>query len=174
MHAQSKRRACSARRVAASPGLADVALTSDAYSYPDDVQQRKGGQSHSSAEAAADTPRYKRQWRDYRTRSGRRLVRAEIMALPSADRASVTAAMADVAKSGKKAARHLRGEIFEVRAEGGDVMYRLLFATEGRYSQVLLALTFFVKKTQKTPPAQIELAEQRLGDWRARGTHPKA
>jgi phage-related protein len=95
------------------------------------------------------------------------------MALPSTDRAGVTAAMADVAKNGKRAARHLRGEIFEVRAEGGDVIYRLLFATEGRYSQVLLALTFFVKKTQKTPPAQIDLAERRLADWRDRSKHPK-
>lgn len=112
--------------------------------------------------------RYRRQWRDYRTRSGRRVVRAEIMALPTPDRAAVTAAMADVAKSGKKAARHLRGEIYEVRAEGADVIYRLLFATEGRYSQVLLALVFFVKKTRRTPPAEIELAEQRLSDWRSR------
>lgn len=76
--------------------------------------------------------------------------------------------MADVAKHGKKAARHLRGEIHEVRAEGADVIYRLLFVTEGRYSQVLLALAFFVKKTQRTPPAQINLAEQRLADWRSR------
>lgn len=117
----------------------------------------------------ADAPRYRRQWRDYRTRSGRRVVRDEIMALSLADRASVTAAMADVASTGKRAARHLRGEIFEVRADGDDVTYRLLFASEGRYSQVLLALVLFLKKTQRTPPAQIELAEQRLTDWRARG-----
>jgi hypothetical protein len=57
------------------------------------------------------------------------------MALPTPERSVVTAAMADVAKYGKKAARHLRGEIWEVRAGGADVIYRLLFATEGRYSQ---------------------------------------
>lgn len=118
---------------------------------------------------AGEAGQYRRQWRDYRTRSGRRVVRAEIMALPIGNRASVTAAMADVAKHGKKAARHLRGEIHEVRAEGVDVIYRLLFATEGRYSQVLLALVFFVKKTQRTPPVQIDLAERRLADWRSRG-----
>lgn len=56
-----------------------------------------------------DARRYRRQWRDYRTRSGRRVVRDEIMVLPIADRASVTAAMADVATIGKRAARHLRG-----------------------------------------------------------------
>lgn len=96
------------------------------------------------------------------------MVRLEVMALPISDRAVVTAAMADVAKHGKQAARHLRGEIWEVRAEGADVIYRLLFATEGRYSHVLLALVFFVKKTQRTPPGKIELAEQRLADWRSR------
>ncbi len=57
-----------------------------------------------------------------------------------------------------------------MRAEGADVIYRLLFTTEGRYSQVLLGLVFFVKKTQRTPPAQIDLAEQRLADWRSRGS----
>lgn len=92
------------------------------------------------------------------------------MALATPERAAVTAAMADVAKNGKKAARHLRREIYEVRAEGADVIYHLLFATEGRYSQVLLGLAFFTKKTQRTPPAQIDLAEQRLADWRSRGS----
>ncbi len=90
------------------------------------------------------------------------------MALRTAERAAITAAMADVAKSGKRAARHLRGEVYEVRAQGENVIYRLLFATEGRHSQVLLALVFFVKKTQRTPADQIELAEQRLADWRSR------
>lgn len=90
------------------------------------------------------------------------------MVLGTNDRAAVTAAMADVAQNGKKVARHLRGEIHEVRADGEDVIYRLLFATEGRYSHVLLALVFFVKKTQKTPPDQIDLAERRLVDWRSR------
>jgi len=97
------------------------------------------------------------------------VVREEIMALPIAERAAVTAAMADVANTGKKAARHLRGEIYEVRAEGADVIYRLLFATEGRHSQVLLALAFFVKKSQRTPVAHLRLAERRLADWRGRG-----
>ena len=90
------------------------------------------------------------------------------MALPVPERAAVTAAMADVAKNGRRAARHLRGEIYEARAEGADVIYRLLFAAEGRYSQVLLALVFFVKKTERTAPPQIALAEQRLADWRTR------
>jgi phage-related protein len=31
---------------------------------------------------------------------------------------------------------------------------------------VLLGLTFIVKKTQRMPPAQIDLAAERLADWR--------
>ena len=77
--------------------------------------------------------------------------------------------MRDVRDTGLAAARHLRGEIYEVRAEGDRQTYRILFAPEGRRSQVLLALEGFSKKTQKTPPEKIRLAERRLADWRRRG-----
>ena len=55
---------------------------------------------------------------------------------------------------------------------GDRVIYRVLFAAEGRRSQVLLALEAFTKKTQKTPPKSIVLARERLADWRARGRRP--
>lgn len=45
----------------------------------------------------------------------------------------------------------------------------MLFATEGAKNQVLLAVSAFNKKTQKTPPGEIATAERRLADWRARG-----
>jgi phage-related protein len=47
--------------------------------------------------------------------------------------------------------------------------FRILFAAEGRFGQVLLSLSAFEKPTQKTPPAEIALAESRLGSWRHRG-----
>jgi len=46
--------------------------------------------------------------------------------------------MKDVAQTGLTAARHLRGEIYEVRADGDRQAFRILFATEGRREQVLL------------------------------------
>lgn len=49
------------------------------------------------------------------------------------------------------------------------MIYRILLATEGRYSQVFLALEGFKKKTQRTPPEMIRLAERRLASWRERG-----
>jgi phage-related protein len=76
--------------------------------------------------------------------------------------------MKEVRREGVRAARHLQGELFEVRADGERVIYRVLFAREGEQNQVLLSLVAFKKKTQKMPPAQIELAARRLRDWRSR------
>jgi phage-related protein len=111
----------------------------------------------------------KRWWRDYRTPAGRRPVKEFIAELDDADAEEVLAAMKDVQTNGLVAARHLRGEIYEVRAESARNNYRVLFATEGRRNRVLLALVVIPKKTQKTPAGTIDLAERRLRDWRARG-----
>jgi phage-related protein len=116
-----------------------------------------------------DTPRHRRQWRDYRTPAGRRPVKEFLDDLPDEDAAAIAAAMRDVLANGLGVARHLRGDIYEVRADADRVIYRILFATEGRYSQVFLALEGLKKKTQKTPPATIRLAERRLANWRKRG-----
>jgi phage-related protein len=77
--------------------------------------------------------------------------------------------MKDVAERGLPAARHLRGEVYEVRADAATRSFRVLFSTEGRYSHLLLSLSAFEKRTQKTPPREIEVAEDRLRDWRSRG-----
>jgi phage-related protein len=95
------------------------------------------------------------------------------MSLPIPDRVAVAAAMKDAAAEGLEAARHLRSDIYEIRADGEQVTYRVLFAKEGRRGQVLLALDAFSKKTQKTPPEKIALAERRLREWRSRGPKPK-
>ncbi len=117
----------------------------------------------------AERPR--RRWRDYRTSAGRRPVAEFIERLSDVDAAAVVAAMKEVALEGLEVSRHVRGEIYEVRADGDRAAYRILFATEGRRGQVLLALEAFGKKTAKTPRAAIALAEHRLKDWRARARH---
>ncbi len=113
----------------------------------------------------------RRRWRDYRTATNRRPVKEFIDSLTDGDAAAVVAAMKDVQLEGLVAARHLRGDIYEVRAEGDRQAYRVLFATEGRSGQILLALEGISKKTQKTPATVIRLAERRLADWRRRGSH---
>lgn len=87
--------------------------------------------------------------------------------------AAVIAGMKDVVERGLVAAKHLRGDVYEVRADAATRSFRVLFATEGRYSQVLLSLSAFEKRTQKTPPRELDLAEDRLRDWRERGTARK-
>jgi len=60
--------------------------------------------------------RARHRWRDYRTAAGRRPVAEFIAGLPAEDAAEVVAAMKDVAVDGLTVARHLRGDIWEVRA----------------------------------------------------------
>ena len=115
----------------------------------------------------------KRRWRDYKTAAGRRPVKQFLDALGDEDMARVTAAMKEVEVEGLRAARHLRNAIYEVRTDGAGVPYRILFAQQGRHHQVLLALVPFAKKTQKTPPQMILLAERRLHDWEMRGAEKK-
>jgi phage-related protein len=75
--------------------------------------------------------------------------------------------MSEVARNGLTAARHVRREIFEVRAESLGQEFRILFARESVF--ILLSLSGFQKKTRKTPPREIDIAQTRLADWRRRG-----
>ena len=115
------------------------------------------------------TRKHHRQWRDYRTPAGARPVKDFIDKLTDEEVAAITAGMRDVKQRGLVAARHLRGDIYEVRADASNRSFRLLFACEGRYSQLLLALSAYEKRTQKAPTQEIALAEKRLADWRERG-----
>jgi phage-related protein len=119
--------------------------------------------------AAGGPPPIRRRWRDYKTPSGRSPVEGFIDKLSDSDAAAVLAGMEEVRDRGLAAARHLDGDIWEVRVDGDRVIYRILFAEEGSRGQILLGLDGFKKKTQKTPPATIELAKRRLADWRRRG-----
>ena len=92
-----------------------------------------------------------------------------IKGLSDLDAAEVVAAMTEVRQKGLSVARHLVGDIWEVRAEGADDSYRVLFAAEGKKSRILLGVHAIPKHTQKTPDHDIELAQRRLNDWRRRG-----
>jgi phage-related protein len=95
-------------------------------------------------------------------------VKEFIGSLRDEEAAEVVAATREVREEGLTAARRLRGDIWEVRADGNRVIHRILFAPEGRRGLVLLALAGFTKKTPKTPPDLIALAERRLADGRSR------
>ena len=60
--------------------------------------------------------------------------------------------------------------IFELRCGiGNNITRALYFFHKGK---VIVVTNGFVKKTQKTPPAEIELAKKRRADWLSRyGNH---
>jgi hypothetical protein len=62
--------------------------------------------------------RQKRRWRHYETASGRRPTLEFIRGLSDLDKAAVLAALAHVRDRGVSAARHLEGNVYEVRADG--------------------------------------------------------
>lgn len=133
--------------------------------------KKAGKRGRGSAKASA--PRAARQvshrWRDYQTASGRRPIKEFLDGLDDEDLASVVAAMKEVRQQGLSSARHLEGDIYEVRADGKGVIYRVLFAPQGKHKQVFLSLEALKKKTQRTPPQTIRLAKRRLLDWQRRG-----
>ena len=118
--------------------------------------------------------RTRRQWRFYRTASAEEPVREFLWDrhLPDEDAAAIAAVMTEVRNAGRAHpdVNHLRGDIWQLEIRGRTAIYRLLFAEEGRYQQVLLALEVVNKKWQKAKGRHIELAEKRLADWRERGT----
>lgn len=116
----------------------------------------------------------RRRWRDYRTPSGGRPVRDFLDTLTDEELAEVVAAMKEVSAQGLAVAKHLRGDVYEVKADAASRSFRVLFATEGKLSNILLSLSAFVKKTQRTPHHELELAESRLVDWRTRGKRKKS
>ena len=114
----------------------------------------------------------KRRWRHYRTQSGACPTLDFIRAQPAPVVAEIIAEMKCIEREGLSIARKLHGDIWEARIAYDTNIYRLLFAPVGSHSHVLLALECFQKKTQKTPPAKIGLAQARLTDWLERGTAP--
>lgn len=113
----------------------------------------------------------RQRWRDYATPGGTRPVHDFIEELDEDGATQVLAAMKDVAVNGLEAARHVRGDIYEVRAPVANATIRILFAVEGARGLILLALEAFAKTTRETPPQSVRLAERRLASWRARGHH---
>ncbi len=102
----------------------------------------------------------------YRSASGDEPVREWLKALDKADRQVIGEDIAYVQYKwpiGKPRVDHLRGSIWEVRSKIGNRIARVLFAVE--QSEMIL-LHAFVKKTQQTNPADIELATKRLKEWK--------
>ena len=110
-----------------------------------------------------------RRWRHFATATGRRPTFDYVRGLAAPERLAVITEMRRISAMGVSEARHLRGEIYELRTHG-DVSHRVLFAREGRHGHILLALHAFAKTTQKPPPHHLALADRRLRAWRTRAS----
>lgn len=63
---------------------------------------------------------------------------------------------------GKPRVDHVRGAVWEVRSTLDNQIARTLFAVEGG---LMVLLHGFIKKTQRTPDSDIELALKRFKEW---------
>jgi phage-related protein len=102
----------------------------------------------------------------FKSVSGDEPVRDWLKKLEKEDRQSIGEDIAYVQYKwpiGKPRVDHLRGPIWEVRSKIGNRIARVLFAVE---QSNMILLHGFVKKTQQTDPADIELAIKRLKDWK--------
>jgi len=106
--------------------------------------------------------------RFYRTNSGREPVREWLLELEAADRKVIGTDIKDVEYSwpiGMPLVRSLGRGVWEVRSSltGGRIA-RVLFCIE---SDCIVLLHGFIKKTQKTPQQEIDLAAKRMRGDRA-------
>src|SRR4051794_6920059 len=110
----------------------------------------------------------KRRWRDYRTAAGRRPVKDFFDQLSDADAAAVVAAMQEVRQLGLAAARHLRGDIYEARAEGDRQIFRVLFATEGRRAHCSAFARGVLEEDAQDAAGEDQSRGAKVADWHRR------
>lgn len=102
----------------------------------------------------------------YRSASGNEPVREWLLELGREDRRSVGFDIKTAQYGwplGMPLIRKLEPGLWEVRSHLGDGIARVLFTVDG---DTMVLLHGFVKKSQKTPPAELKTAKQRLADLR--------
>ena len=100
--------------------------------------------------------------RFFRTDAGREPVREWLKDLPAIERKTIGEDIKTVQFGwplGMPLVRNLGGDIWEVRINLSNRIARILFALEG---QNMLLLHAFIKKQQKTPGPELDLAKERL------------
>jgi phage-related protein len=94
-------------------------------------------------------------------------VQAEIDALPRDMRARLVRFSAIIEQAGfrglpRDAVKHLEGRLWELRLTGRDGISRAIYVTTSVQRVVIVRV--FVKKTQRTPVHELEIARQRAKD----------
>jgi phage-related protein len=96
-------------------------------------------------------------------------VDAEVEALPQDMRARLVRFSAVIQQAGfeglpRDAVKHLEERLWELRLTGRDGISRAIYVTAAVRRVVIVRV--FVKKTQKTPPRELEIARQRAKEVR--------
>lgn len=102
----------------------------------------------------------------YESENGNQPVRDFLLELSKEDRKEVGADIFAVQKGfplGLPLCRKMKDGIWEIRSNLKDGICRILFSVE---NEVVILLHGFVKKTQKTPPADLKTAKERLFVYR--------
>lgn len=100
--------------------------------------------------------------RFFKTESGNEPVREWLKELPGQDRKTIGEDIKTVQfgwPMGMPLVDHIEGDIWEVRSKLGNRIARVLFALDG---STMVLLHGFIKKTNKTPDQDKDLAKQRL------------
>ena len=100
--------------------------------------------------------------RFFRTDAGKEPVREWLKDLPAIERKTIGEDIKTVQFGwplGMPLVRNLGGDIWEMRINLSNRIARILFALEG---QNMLLLHAFIKKQQKTPGPELDLAKERL------------
>ncbi len=92
------------------------------------------------------------------------VVDAEIKALPADMQARFLRFAEIIEQVGfeglpREAVKHLGGKLWELRVTGRDGISRAIYVTAAGRRVVVVRV--FIKKTQKTPPRELEIARQR-------------
>jgi phage-related protein len=102
----------------------------------------------------------------FRTERGNEPVREWLVSLPKAERKAIGGDILKVQYCwpvGKPLVGNLGGGLWEVRSRLADRIARVIFCVE---EQAMMLLHGFMKKTQKTPKHDLDLARKRLNQLR--------
>jgi phage-related protein len=102
----------------------------------------------------------------FKTDQGNEPVREWLLSLPKSERKIIGDGVLKVQYCwpiGKPLVGHLESGLWEVRSAVGDRIARVIFCVERR---VMVLLHGFIKKTQKTPRREIDLAIRRMNQLR--------
>lgn len=111
------------------------------------------------------------QVRFYRTSAGKEPVREWLSELTPPDRKAIGKDIKTVQFSwplGMPLVRKLEPNLWEIRSSIADGIVRVLFTVVG---EILVLLHGFVKKTQKTPQSELEIARRRLAEVQRTGNY---